>query len=192
MATGTAIRAHTPLVDGEEPAVFHHQAERKGGTSTGLTAVRNADGTVLTGPEAVEANISSYLEALFHGCHMASYEEAGPIDSGSTFTDDTLSPGLPTLRPEDREALERPFTLEAAVEASSSSKAPGLDALSYEFYKATIIMVGPPPPGGYNAMLANSLLMASMQQGVIRLLPKVPRGAHGLPAEANNAPLRRL
>jgi len=30
-AAGTAIRAHTPLADSEEPADFHHQAERRGG-----------------------------------------------------------------------------------------------------------------------------------------------------------------
>jgi hypothetical protein len=57
--------------------------------------------------------------------------------------------------------LETPFTLgelQSAVEAAAASKAPGLDSLSYKFYKATFGMVGLPLLDGLNAMLNCGLL----------------------------------
>ena len=74
------------------------------------------------------------------------------------------------------------------MEAASSSKAPGLDGLSYELYKATINFVGSPLIEAYNAMLAHGLLTASMRQGVIRLLPKVP----GVPMASQLRPITLL
>jgi hypothetical protein len=61
------------------------------------------------------------------------------VDSGHTFQLDkslfpAFSDGLPSLSREDREALEKPLTLEElqeAVEGSASHKSPGLDGLSY-------------------------------------------------------------
>jgi len=124
-------------MDREELANFHHQAERRNGACTGLMAVKKADGTILSAPNKVEAEITFYFEALFQGRHVTSNGPGGPVDSGQTFVPDEaqisyLLEGLPTLQSEDREALERPFKLgevEATVEASSSSKSPGPDGL---------------------------------------------------------------
>ncbi len=104
------------------------------------------------------------------------------MDSGSSFHPDPdlfpgLLDGLPSLSPDQRTELETPFTLgelQSAVEAAAASKAPGLDGLSYEFYKATFGMVGPPLLDGLNAMLNRGLLVPSLRLGVVRLLPKVP------------------
>ncbi len=60
------------------------------------------------------------------------------------------------------------------MEADASSKTPGLDGLSYEFYKSTFGLVGPPLLDGLNAMLNGGLLSPSLWHGVVRLLPKVP------------------
>ena len=84
-------------------------------------------------------------KALSHGCHVASNLEAGPVDSGVTFQPDeyffpSLLDGLPSLSQEDKDSLERPFTiaeLEAPVEAVASNKSPSLNGLSYEFYRST-------------------------------------------------------
>jgi hypothetical protein len=151
---------------------------------------------VLSSPAAVENEISSFFEALFHGRHVASNLEAGPIDSGGTFQpDEQLFPdflnNLPALSEDDREDLERPFNiaeLEAAVEAAASSKAPGLDGLSYEFYKATFHYAGQPLLEVFNASLARGLLPASLRHGVVRLLPKVP----GVPTASQLRPITLL
>jgi len=78
--------------------------------------------------------------------------------------------------------------LEAAVEAAASSKAPGLDGLSYEFYKATFHYVGQPLLEVFNASLARGLLPASLRHGVVRLLPKVP----GVPTASQMRPITLL
>ncbi len=181
-AAGLAICTHSPLADQEEPAAFHHQQEARRGPSTGLCAVRTEAGEVLTSPEAVEREVSSYFEALFQGRHVPSANSSGFVDFGSSFHPDpdlvpALLDGLPSLSPDQRTELETPFTLgelQSAVEAAAASKAPGLDGLSYEFYKATFGMVGPPLLDGLNAMLNRGLLAPSLRLGVVRLLPKVP------------------
>ncbi len=68
--------------------------------------------------------------------------------------------------------------LEAAVDSAAPHKSPGLDGLSYEFYRVTLQEVGPPLVAAFNAMMAEGLLPASFRQGVVRLLPKVA----GIPA----------
>ena len=151
-AAGVAVRTHVPLVDQELPADFHHQQEVRRGPSTGLCAVRTEAGLVLSSPEAVEREVSSYFEALFQGRHTPSANASGFVDSGSGFTPNPdlfpgLLDGLPSLSPEQQAELELPFTLgelQSAVEAAESSKAPGLDGLSYEFYKAAFGQVGSP------------------------------------------------
>jgi hypothetical protein len=88
-------------------------------------------------------------------------------------------------------SLKQPLTLGkpgAAVEAASPSKAPGLDGLSYEFYKATFAWVGQPILEACNEMLASCLLAPSMRLGVVRLLPKVP----GVPMASQLRPLLYL
>jgi hypothetical protein len=130
----------------------------------------------------VERQVSTYFEALFQGRHVASADESRFVDSRSTFRPNPdlflgLLDGLPTLSPEQRADLELPFTqgeVQEAVEAAASSKAPGLDGLSYEFYKYTFGFVVSPLLDGLNAMLNGGLLSPSLRHGVVRLLPKVP------------------
>jgi hypothetical protein len=118
------------------------------------------------------------------------------VNSGSSFhLDPYLLPGLldglPSLSLDQQAELELPFTLgelQSAFEASEASKAPGLDGLSHEFYKATFGMVGLPLLDGLNAMLNGSLLAPSLRLGVVRLLPKVP----GVPMASQLRPITLL
>ena len=87
--------------------------------------------------------------------------------------------------------MERPFTiaeLEVAVEAAAADKSPGVDGLSYEFYKRTLPLVGPALLAACNAMLEDGLLSPSMRHGLVRLLPKVP----GVPAAHQLRPITLL
>jgi hypothetical protein len=196
VAAGLAIRTHTPLADQEVAADFHHHREIRRGPSTGLCAVRTEAGEVLTSSEAVEREITSYFEALFQGRHVPSANNSGFVDSGSSFHPDPdlfpgLLSGLPSLSPVQQAELELPFTLgelQSAVEAAAASKAPGLDGLSYEFYKATFGQVGPSLLDGLNAMLGRGLLSPSLRHGVVRLLPKVP----GVPMASQLRPITLL
>ncbi len=195
-AAGAAVRAHAPLADQEQPAAFHAQQEGRHGANPGLREVKTAAGAILTSEADVEAEVSSFFTALFHGRHVASNLEAGPIDSGQTFQpDENLFPGLldglPSLSQEDKASLEVPLTmdeLEDAVEAAARHKSPGLDGLSYEFYRATLHSVGPALLEALNAMLNRGLLSASLRHGVVRLIPKVP----GVPTASQLRPITLL
>jgi hypothetical protein len=194
MAAGLAIRTHIPLADDELPDIYHLAAEGRHGSSPGLHTIKTADGTVLTSAATVEAEVTEYFTALFHGRHVAS--PTGPLDSGHTFQpDQSLFPafleGLPSLTVDQRLSLEQPFTmeeLEAAVDSAAPHKSPGLDGLSYEFYRATLPEVGPSLVAAFNAMLAEGLLPASFRQGVVKLLPKVA----GIPAAPQLRPITLL
>jgi hypothetical protein len=89
---------------------------------------------------------------------------------------DGLLAGLPSLLPEQRAALEVPFTLDeltAVVEAMSPNRAPSLDSLPYEFYKRTLPTIGPSLLLAFNGMLEAGELGRSLRTGVVRLIPKV-------------------
>jgi hypothetical protein len=157
--------------------------EGKHGKAPDLEAVKSSGGTILRDPEAVEAEILSNFEALFQGRHVTTPDCPEPHDSGKTFT--TTRPeaaanflaGLPTITPDQQAALDRPFELhelKEAVATAASNKSPGLDGLSYEFYNATFPLTGPPLLQALNSMLEAGQLTASLKQGIVRLLPKVP------------------
>ena len=180
-AAGVAIRTHLPLVDQERPGAAHAAEEGRFGPSPGLRSLRAADGTLLHDPGAVEEEVARYFSALFNGRHAATAGAAEPVDSGTAFQpDEACIPeflrDLHTLSQEDAERLERPFSLfelQAAVESAAAAKSPGLDGLSYEFYKAALPLVGPALLDGLNSMLEDGRLAPSMRKGLVRLLPKV-------------------
>ena len=66
-AAGLIVRTHTPLADNEDPAAFHQQAEGHSGISTGLSAVRRADGTVLNTTAEVKQEVGDLLQGPFPG-----------------------------------------------------------------------------------------------------------------------------
>jgi hypothetical protein len=102
-----------------------------------------------------------------------------------------LLEGLPTLDQQDAADLERPFELHelaAAVTQAADAKSPGLDGLSYEFYRRTLPLVGPALVEACNAMMFDGRLTASLRRGVVRLLPKVA----GLPAAHQLRPITLL
>jgi hypothetical protein len=182
-AAGVALRAHAPLVEEEEPGAFHMAAEGRHGRSPGLQRVKSAaTGAVLSSAQEVKDEITAYFATIFHGPHAATAAAAVPVDSGTSFVPNpahfpTFLNGLPHLSQLERDSLEVPFTLPelaTAVEEAAGNKSPGLDGLSYEFFRATLPLVGPPLLAALNAMLANGLLSPSLRRGVVHLLPKVP------------------
>jgi hypothetical protein len=104
---------------------------------------------------------------------------------------DGLLAGLPSLLPEQKMALEVPFTLgelTAAVEAMAPNRAPGLDGLPYEFYKRMLPAIGPSLLLVFNGMLEASELGRSLRTGVVQLIPKV----QGVPQASQLRPITLL
>ena len=117
---------------------------------------------------------------------MASPAAPEPGDSGHPFVPDlnlftAFTSHLSQLAEGQHEGLEAPFQLMelmATVEATPTGRSPGLDGLPYEFYKATFHTTAPHLLAACQAALTRGRLPATMLQGAVRLLPKVP----GVPA----------
>ena len=195
-AAGLAVRSGQPAADEEVPGLFHAAMEGRHGPSPGLMAVRTAGGQVLREPDDVQQEVLSYFQTLFQGRHTATAANPEPFDSGTPFTPDldkaaAFLAGLPSLPPQDSDALEQPFTmpeLEEAVESAAAAKSPGLDGLSYELYKVMLPLVGPHLLSALNHMLATDSLTPSLRRGVVRLLPKVG----GVPTASQLRPITLL
>jgi hypothetical protein len=74
------------------------------------------------------------------------------------------------------------------VEKASVGRSPGLGGLTYEFYKAVFVWVGPAMVDALNTMLEESQLAPSLRQGVVILLPKVK----GVPKASQLKPITLL
>ena len=195
-ARGAGVRARQEELEGEVPGLFQWAAEGRQGASTGLTEIKTATREILTEKEAVQKEVCSYFEALFHGRHKASADRPEPYDSGEAFQEDfgrtaLFLQGLPKLTAEEKEGLEVPFELEEleeAVKGAANNKLPGLDGLPYELYKATFQWTGKPLLEALNGMLAKGELTTSLRRGVVRLLPK----GEGVPTAGRLRPITLL
>ncbi len=129
-ARGLSVRARCEVVEGVLTSVFLLAREGRHSRSTGLMAIKKADGTVADTKEEVEEQVTSFFEALFQGRHATSADRPEPYDSGTPFVSDEGSAlqfleGLPGLQPDKQEALEQPFTLqelEQAVQGAGNYK----------------------------------------------------------------------
>jgi hypothetical protein len=156
-------------------------AAAEGRRACGLEAIKLEDSTITRDPAQIEAEVTRYFEALFQGRHAVGTGNSGPSDSGTPFQPrfDRLGDFLvclPRLSVNESALLDLPVNvpdLEEAVKAACVGRSPGLDGLSYEFYKAVFGWVGPAMADSLNTMLEAGQLAPSLCKGVIRLLPKV-------------------
>jgi hypothetical protein len=195
MLRGKSVRAGvSPAPGGHKDPLFLEGAERR---RRGIESIRKKDGSVLTEPAELEAEVVRYFEALFQGRHGGGgVGGQGPVDSGSPFLPNfarlgDFLQGLPVLSASDRDLLDLPVNipdLERAVAAASVGRSPGLDGLSYKFYRAVLGWVGPAMADGLNSMLEQGHLSPSLCQGTVRLIPKV----NGVPAASQLRPITLL
>ena len=127
-------------------------------------------------PSRIEKETVSFMEALLNGRQNENLE-----DTGTTFQpdDSQLEEFLSHLSQRSlasRESLVQPLMedeVKEAVKASKNGKSPGLDGLSYEFYKVTWPVIGPMFTKVLQAQLDREKLMDSRRHGATRLIPKV-------------------
>jgi hypothetical protein len=137
---GRRVRVKGSPGGAEDPLSLAGEESR---LKVGLEATRKENGEVLRDPILIEAEVVKYFEALFQGRHRAGAGDLAPVDSGLPFQPDfrrlgDFLQGLQSLSGDDRALVDLPITvpdLERAVEDTSLGRSPGLDGLSYEFYK---------------------------------------------------------
>ena len=130
--------------------------------------------------------VKDFFTKLFQGFHGRN-GEVGSKPFEPDFSElDFLLEGLGQLTPEQAEEMIREVNLEdveAAVKKACNNKAPGLDGITYEFYKANLETMGPILTEVFNEQLARLKMPESNKLGATRLTSKLAGGQVPLVSE---------
>ena len=142
-------------------------------------------------PESIEENLTGFFDALLNGRLDKNLKDTGEVfQPDYTHLDDFLE-NLSTLSPEAQTALEEELTfeeLEWIMKTCPYGKAPGLDGLTYEFYRVTWPVLGASFHKVLQVQLRRCRLMESGKLGATRLIPKV----EGVPEVKDLRPITLL
>ena len=168
----------------EEAASLYHMAKMscnglgKMKVNEGETIGFRAKANMMTteDPVRIEKETVGFMDALLNGRQNEDLE-----DTGTTFKpdDSQLNEFLSKLSQLSRtssEGLVKPLTeeeVEEAVKASKNGKSPGLDGISYEFYKVTWPVIRTTFTKVLQAQLDRVRLTDSGKHGATRLISKV-------------------
>lgn len=152
---GALVRSRIQnIAEMDAPSGFFFGLERKHGQRKMIHSLLTDTGQELTEPGQIRGRAMEFYSSLF----QSEYEENGELFE--EFCD-----GLPQVSEETNSKLERPLSvqeLHAALQSMQGRKAPGIDGLSVEFYKAEV----------FNESLASGSLPLSCRRAVLTLLPK--------------------
>ena len=126
--------------------------------------------------KVIEEKVVHFFNALFNGHH-----DAKLVDTGVPFVPDysgldSYLDGLGSLPDSDRDEMEDKMTMEELreiVKSSANNKSPGLDGISYEFYKVTMDLLENDLLEVFQCQLDRRRIVDSNTEGVNRLGPKV-------------------
>ena len=118
----------------------------------------------------------AFFDALLNGRNDCNRLDTGhPFVPSYEHLPEFLS-GLPTLSEASRQMLVSPLLkdeIKDVLKQCEKGKSPGLDGLSYEFYRATWEVIGEDFFSALQAVLASALIPESDRHGVTRLIIKV-------------------
>ena len=161
-AQGTQVRSRVRWVkEGETSTAFFFRLERKRGADRRISALKAADGTVVSDTASLSDVITSFYSSLF---------SSQPTDGDSCVS--LLQHVTSTLYPGDVEVCEGLLTPEechAALVGMVWGKAPGSDGLPMEFYLKFWDLLGEDLLCVLNACFHSGRLSLSQRRGVISL-----------------------
>lgn len=134
--------------------------------TTSIARIRDADGTIIKDPTAINARFASYYEELYSSRARYSLEELTSFLDRITF---------PTLADDAHEQLDSTITLEEVQQAVGDmqvGKAPGVDGIPPEFYKQYSEQLTAKIHEIIVKSLKDKKLPASMADAVIVVIPK--------------------
>ena len=178
------IRSREKQNDEEEAASLYHMAKT---SRTGLERLKVTEGeeigfrsksnTVTTeDPSRIEKETVHFLNALLNGRLNKNLEDTGTTFQPDDSKLDEYLSKLSTLSTASKEALVEPLSEDEvldAVKASKNGKSPGLDGISYEFYKVCWPVIGSTFTKVLQTQLDRESLMESGKHGATRLISKV-------------------
>ena len=138
-AMGFVVRSRfNQNAEGERASLYHAAREAKNGKNR-VSSLKVA-GNVVKEKNIIEKIVLDYFGALLNGHHNVDL-----VDTGIPFVPDNSNlgeflEGLGQLSDEDRDKLHRDIEddeMDVVIKKCANNKAPGLDGISYEFYKTT-------------------------------------------------------
>ena len=137
-AMGIVIRSRHKQNAEEERASLYHAAKEAKNSKNNISSLK-IGGRVIKDKLLIEKEVLEYFGALFNGHHNTDLVDTGkPFVPNEQFLGEFLV-GLGRLPDAERDKLEEDFVmeeLEVVIKNCDTNKSPGLDGLSYEFYKA--------------------------------------------------------
>ena len=189
---GFIVRSrHGQQLESEKASLYFMNRENKNFRKNSLQSLKIGN-TVTNDKSKIEAAVLKYFGALFNGHHDKRGNDTGrPFVPNYTELGDFLE-GLGSLSQENQEALIKPLNYEdikhIVLHECSNDKSPGLDGLSYEFYKTTWDIIGHDFVKVLQVQLQRLKLIDSDQHGATRLGSKVD----GVPGVEDLRPITLL
>ena len=132
--------------------------------------------TVVRDAKKIEDEVIRFYSALFNGYHGADLSiNDVPFSPDSSKMRDFLE-HLPSLSSDLSDRMHTNISrseLDYVMKGCSNNKAPGLDGLTYEFYRATWHIIGDTFLEILQCQLSRLKLIDSNKMGATRLIPKV-------------------
>ena len=158
----------------ERASLFHACKERKNGVNN-INALK-VDDHVVRDPMQIESKILNYFHALFNGYHNPDLSIGkAPFVPSDEYLDEFLK-DLPCLDKEASDSMHKNILgdeLDYVIKSCCNNKSPGLDGLTYEFYKKTWNIIKDVFMDVLQCQLDRLRLIDSDKIGATRLLPKV-------------------
>ena len=175
----------------EKASLFHLNRENKNFLKNNHGELK-INGVVSNDSDENEQHVLKYYGALFNGHHNKDL-----VDTGNPFVPDELHlqdflSELGKLSPESKANLVKNLTFEQVEDVVKHecdyNKSPGLDGLTYEFYKATWDVIGDDFAKVLKVQMTRFRIIESDQHGATRLASKVD----GVPAVTELRPITLL
>ena len=172
---GFVVRSRFQQNAEEERASLFHAGREIKNRNNGISSLK-IQGRVVSDSLAIEQEVVHFFTALLNGHHDTKLD-----DTGSPFTPDfsnldEMLKDISSLDQSESIGLESNLEydeLELVVKNCPTNKSPGLDGLSYEFFKCTWTVIGQTFLSVLQCQLDRVELIKSDRMGATRLIPKV-------------------
>ena len=158
----------------ERSSLFHAAREHKNHQSVS-NGIR-VGGQVVTAKEDVENEVVHFFNALFNGHHGSDLEDKGTPFVPDWSNLDSLLQGVGEISDSESAQLVldiRHDEMDLVVKECANMKSPGMDGLTYEFYKKVWGVIGSKFVEVLQVQLNRCKLITSDTMGATKLIPKV-------------------
>ena len=152
------------IAEMDAPSSYFFSLEKRNGQGKVIHALLSDTGQELTEPGQIRARAVSFYQKLY----SAEYQEEPALLEG-------FCGALPRVSTETNSQLDAPLQMQelrAALQGMQGGRAPGIDGLTAEFYRAYWDIIAEDVSEVFNECLASGSMPMSCRRAVLTLLPK--------------------